>query len=68
MTCVHVAVERNINSVVVNNARKPSIYKGLRVFSCVLKISVFRLKIHFRYLLDTLYSVFSSKKSVKNMI
>ena len=51
---IHVAVVKNINNVVVNNARKPSIYKGLRVFSCVLKISIFRQK----YLLDTLYSVF----------
>lgn len=68
MTHVHVGPAANISSVVVNNARKPSIYKGLRAFSCVLKISIFRAKYHFRYLLDTLYSVFFRKKLVKNMI
>ena len=57
MILVHVDQAANISSVVVNNARKPNVYKGLRVFSCVLKISIFRPKIHFRYLLDTFYSV-----------
>jgi len=40
MIHVHVAVVRNISNVVVNNAREPNKYKGLRVFSCILKISI----------------------------
>ena len=31
----HVAVVKNINNVVVNNAREPNKYKGLRVFSSI---------------------------------
>ena len=33
LPAVHVVQGRNISNVVVNNAREPSIYKGLRVFS-----------------------------------
>ena len=49
----------------VNNARKPSIYKGLRVFSCILKISIFRSKKHFRYSESKLPSAVGSKKVQK---
>ena len=55
---VHVAVVKNISSVVANNARKPSIYKGLRVFSSILIFSIQRPFFQFRYLfLDNLRKI-----------
>ena len=33
----HVAVVKNISNVMVNNAREPNKYKGLRVFSSIQK-------------------------------
>ena len=39
MNHVHVAVVKNINNVVVDNAREPNKYKGLRAFSAVLKLA-----------------------------
>ena len=50
MNYVHVAQVRNINNVVVNNARKPRKYKGLRVFSWIQFFCIFKPKIDFRYL------------------
>ena len=60
------AVVKNINNVVVNNAREPSIYKGLRVFSTVLEIStkwpIFDFRYLFRYLF--FYSFLMGKKPI----
>ena len=53
----HVAVVRNISNVMVNNAREPSKYMGLRVFSWIQLFGIQKPKIDFRYLFRYLFSV-----------
>jgi hypothetical protein len=44
----HMAVVKNINSVMENNARKSSIYKGLRAFSWLQFLGNYTSKKAFR--------------------
>ena len=53
----HVAVVKNINNVMVNNARKPSNYKGLRAFSSIQFFYIQKPKIDFRYLFRYPFSI-----------
>jgi len=51
----HVAVVKNISNVMVNNAREPSKYKGLRAFLCIGKNSIFYKKHGLDTILHTIF-------------